>query len=603
MGGVCKTYGSDPTPADTCDDSANRAIKCDISTQFWTRKTDCSSGQTCSNGTCIPTAPAAAAPATCSSNSAYSCTNSSNCQSGTVIAASDCGQQGEDPTRGTVCCIPAAAAAPDAAGTAGTTTDGGTGNSGTVGETSTTCTVGSANGTCKTSCDPAETAYSIATNSTAYCTSGVCCVINSGTTGSSGNFTGCTSAQVPSEDGKTCVNKYTCGDGNGSCQAGKDSTYCDGNVHGHYYPAGDAYCKASTNGGHPYCCYTPGTPKLPPSSAGNTSAPAPTGPKPTVPTLACTTATSTTATLSWTKDVTNTSGTLLYYCDKDLAAAHNVSCRKDAQATTDGSRAGWYLLAGNAATNSPQTISGLIAGHTYTAFVRAYNGAQSNFTDSTPDVTFTAGSCGNGTKLIIDLGLDAIGHVGDRPNPTKWQQVANQAGTGSNQTLKTNPRKLDVKVGTIDKPDTPFSLNATSGIFEGTVDLGTSITTGSYLVTLTTPGYLVRKVANVTITANKNDNKINFTDATTGPYLVPGDIVGNNDQATPDNNLGPLDYSMLMSCLIDDHDINTSSASQSTCNTNNTLYHKLSDLNDDGKVDKFDYNLFIREISKIQNGD
>ena len=133
--------------------------------------------------------------------------------------------------------------------------------------------------------------------------------------------------------------------------------------------------------------------------------------------------------------------------------------------------------------------------------------------------------------------------------------------------------------------------------------MGTSITTGSYLVTLTTPGYLVRKVANVTITANKNDNKINFTDATTGPYLVPGDIVGNNDQATPDNNLGPLDYSMLMSCLIDDHDINTSSASQSTCNTNNTLYHKLSDLNDDGKVDKFDYNLFIREISKIQNGD
>ena len=74
--------------------------------------------------------------------------------------------------------------------------------------------------------------------------------------------------------------------------------------------------------------------------------------------------------------------------------------------------------------------------------------------------------------------------------------------------------------------------------------------------------------------------------------LIAGDVDNNNI-------LNINDYNILLSCVsspvvanIDNHAL---------CNTN-ANYLKLSDLEDNGAVDQFDYNLFLREYA-VQNGD
>lgn len=74
--------------------------------------------------------------------------------------------------------------------------------------------------------------------------------------------------------------------------------------------------------------------------------------------------------------------------------------------------------------------------------------------------------------------------------------------------------------------------------------------------------------------------------------LVAGDVDNNNI-------LNINDYNILLSC-VSDPDI-TNIDNQALCNTN-ANYKKLSDLDDNGTIDKFDYNLFLREYA-VQNGD
>ena len=74
--------------------------------------------------------------------------------------------------------------------------------------------------------------------------------------------------------------------------------------------------------------------------------------------------------------------------------------------------------------------------------------------------------------------------------------------------------------------------------------------------------------------------------------LVAGDIDENN-------LLTITDYNILLSCVNDAAVVNIDN--RVLCNTN-TTYITQSDLDDNGTVDKFDYNLFLREYA-VQNGD
>ncbi len=354
-------------------------------------------------------------------------------------------------------------------------------------------------------------------------------------------------------------------------------------------------------------------------------------PKPTAPTIngtaACVSASS--YTVNWTKG-DNTTETVLYYCDKTKAASKNVSCTKDKAITNDGSLAGWYIAAGNAAATSPQTLTGLTTGDQYTWFVRAYNGVRTNantpFTDS-GDGNFTAaacpatctapqinphfecqnntcvsvaacaansggctsagGTCGTqagDTTLKFVVGLDGIGSTGDNVSPVS---------SGSNKNPLTTTRNMDVKIlnsqnQQIAEDSSSMTYNQATGKFNGTA-VYHAFQTGNYSVKVTSDGHLVRLVPGIqTITANTINTMPNIN-------LVAGDVDNNNA-------LNIKDYNILMSCLsANDPGINGSDGG--TLCHQNANYAARSDLDDNGTIDLLnDYNLFLREYS-VQNGD
>jgi hypothetical protein len=133
-------------------------------------------------------------------------------------------------------------------------------------------------------------------------------------------------------------------------------------------------------------------------------------------------------------------------------------------------------------------------------------------------------------------------------------------------------------------PSVGLTYDTNSGKFIGTADLG-SLATGSYTVSVNVAGHLTRRVeGNQAITSGQQQ--------TVSARLVTGDV--NNDDA-----LTIQDYNILMSCLQDPIINNPDSGALCGQNAN---YQILSDLDDNGSIDRFDYNLFVREYS-VQNGD
>jgi len=206
--------------------------------------------------------------------------------------------------------------------------------------------------------------------------------------------------------------------------------------------------------------------------------------------------------------------------------------------------------------------------------------------------------------LSFVIGLDGIGTTGDNVNPTftsgvnnatiNGTQVTNNFG-GSTPNPLTPQRTLNITLlnssnQAVTVPSAQIIYDsqpsdANYGRFVGTADLGSSFTTGNYTVKVTTDAHLTRRIGDIQL----------ITAGTTNPMsarLIAGDI-------TEDNKLTIEDYNILLSCSKDPSITNPDNGALCAQNAN---YAKLSDLDDNGTVDMFDYNLFLREYS-VQNGD
>jgi hypothetical protein len=189
---------------------------------------------------------------------------------------------------------------------------------------------------------------------------------------------------------------------------------------------------------------------------------------------------------------------------------------------------------------------------------------------STP-VPPTATPLPNSTKFNLNLLLHGLGKGGDNANPT---------ATGNNTPL--HPQKT-VTLQLFDSNNTlvksvsgTVAFNATLGNFQGTLDGGTDVVSGSYLVKVKGLPYLRRQLGGiVTITATT-------TNTLPQGALVVGD-------ANDDNQLNILDYNMMLDCY-------SELAPARNCNPTKLL---STDFNDDGSVNQFDYNLFLRELSVL----
>ncbi len=187
----------------------------------------------------------------------------------------------------------------------------------------------------------------------------------------------------------------------------------------------------------------------------------------------------------------------------------------------------------------------------------------------TPTVTPVPTSVPGATKIQLQLFLHGIGKGGDNANTTATgnfslmhpqRQVTIDLYNGQNQLLLS-------KAGTV-------SFVSTLGGFTGIVDMGTTVTTGNYLVKIKSPQYLTTLVNGIQTIAKGATFQLPKT------TLISGDI-------SNDNTINVLDFNILTGCYSD-----------LTPAQNCTAASKLAaDLNDDGNVNQFDYNLFIRELT------
>jgi hypothetical protein len=182
-----------------------------------------------------------------------------------------------------------------------------------------------------------------------------------------------------------------------------------------------------------------------------------------------------------------------------------------------------------------------------------------------PTVTVAPGS----TAVSLNLLLHGIGKGGDSANPN----------SGGNPSPRRTQRNVTVEVYNsqnqlILTKQGNVSFGAANGNFTGQVDLGTTIATGVYSVKVKTTQFLNTLVPGIQSLTQGTVNQLPAT------VLVNGDIDGNN-------TLNILDYNILMGCYSDFEPAKSCTAANKS----------LSDLDDDGDVNQYDYNLFLREIT------
>lgn len=182
------------------------------------------------------------------------------------------------------------------------------------------------------------------------------------------------------------------------------------------------------------------------------------------------------------------------------------------------------------------------------------------------------------TTLSLIVFLHGIGASGDNANP--------KISTLSNKNPMHTSKEMIVELYSITEPNTlvvsrtvPLVYDHLSGNFKGSADLGSHFPTGSYNILFKLNKYLNRRISQ-TLTITKNTHR----------SLEPINLIaGDSDN---NNVLNILDYDLIIGCYSD-------YAPPVSC-TN--AQKSATDINDDGKVNQLDYNLFLRELS-VQEGD
>ena len=177
--------------------------------------------------------------------------------------------------------------------------------------------------------------------------------------------------------------------------------------------------------------------------------------------------------------------------------------------------------------------------------------------------------------LVFSVSMHGIGASGDNANPAA---VGNNSPQHPQRTL--HVQVLNTQAQVLFAGDTTVSYFAGESVFTGSLSLPITIQSGSYIIKVSSPLYLTKRIPGAQ--TNSQGNSIQLPKVT----LIAGDTVA-------DNQLSILDYNLIFACF---SDVNAARACDNT---------KLAatDLNDDGKVNQYDYNLFLREFRFVQHGD
>lgn len=194
-----------------------------------------------------------------------------------------------------------------------------------------------------------------------------------------------------------------------------------------------------------------------------------------------------------------------------------------------------------------------------------------------------------GTIVSFTLLLHGVGAAGDNPNP--------QGNSMSNKNPLHPQRNLNVEVfntnnESIASASAPVTYDVATGTFVGKMSLGKNVQPGNYSLKIKTDRYLRRLVPGIQQLKANVDNQLPVT------QMVAGDT--NND-----NFLNVIDYNALLDCGYGNLNPLPIADPNSPFNSENCQVHVPVinvDIDDNGVVNSYDYNLFLRELS-VQNGD
>lgn len=180
------------------------------------------------------------------------------------------------------------------------------------------------------------------------------------------------------------------------------------------------------------------------------------------------------------------------------------------------------------------------------------------------------------TTLSLNVYLHGIGNAGDNANLTSSSlSNKNPLHTSRSATVYIN----DTKNTQVKQADSTIVYDPASGSYKGSFTLGSSFPSGKYTVKVAVDHYLHRLIPGL-ITLSPDKNNIIPTVS-----LISGDT-------NSDNRLDILDYNTIIDCYSDYQ-------APISCYDSKK---EATDLTDDGNVNQFDNNLFIRELS-VQFGD
>jgi hypothetical protein len=245
----------------------------------------------------------------------------------------------------------------------------------------------------------------------------------------------------------------------------------------------------------------------------------------------------------------------------------------------DNQRGGIKFMASPQGRVCGNTMTNNTGGNAVGNFASSFNPTATctGITPTTPSPTsgtITPTVPGAATELTLTIGLHGIGTGGDNVNPTASGNANPQRPNRQIEIILSDSQNRELTgQGTI-------QYSSTIGKFTGTVTLPTTISSGVYIVKLKSPQYLRKTIPGIlSITKGQKTQVPPIT-------LVTGD--SNND-----NLINILDYNIIIDCFSDLLPAKNCSDAQKKL---------TADLTDDGNVNQFDYNLFLRELS-VQSGE
>ncbi len=190
----------------------------------------------------------------------------------------------------------------------------------------------------------------------------------------------------------------------------------------------------------------------------------------------------------------------------------------------------------------------------------------------TPTAAPTIPPPANAAQFNLDVILHGIGSGGDNANPT--------ANSFSNKTPLNPIQQASIRVFNASNQlfataSGVVTYSSASGSYKGVLTADKAISAGPYIIRVTIDKHLTRLVPGIQSLKENVDTSISSI------QVVAGDI-------TRDNRLDIRDYNNILDCYSD---------LLPPVSCDDPQKKKDTDINDDGNVGQFDYNLFLRELS------